>query len=275
MPEITSYTKEFFDVELKLSRDLLNAAKTLSPREVRYMVDSYYQIQEDRKRSANQIRKMSEGGEPHELLRWFNERSDRIEQQIKRALKAYAESQALGQWAMSIVGIGPVISAGLMAHIDITKAPTVGHIWSFAGLDPRVAWEKKEKRPWNARLKSLCFLIGESFVKTSNHEKSFYGRIYRERKDLELQRNAELAFKEQAQAKLEKFNIGKDTDAYKAYSIGQLPPAHLHARARRYTVKLFLSHYHDKAYRLHFGQAPPQPFAIALLHHGHYIPCPE
>jgi hypothetical protein len=44
----------------------------------------------------------------------------------------------------------------LLARIDIVKAPTAGHIWRYAGLDPTVRWNKGEKRPWNAGLKVLC-----------------------------------------------------------------------------------------------------------------------
>ncbi len=38
------------------------------------------------------------------------------------------------------------------------------------------------------------------------------------------------------------FNIGKSTEAYGHYSTGHLPPAPIDARARRWTVKLFLAH---------------------------------
>ena len=54
------------------------------------------------------------------------------------------------RWARSIYGIWPVLAAGLLAHIDIEQAPTVGHIWSFAGLDPTKKWQPKTTRPWNA-----------------------------------------------------------------------------------------------------------------------------
>ena len=70
---------------------------------------------------------------------------------------------------------------------------------------------------------------------------------------------------------LTKKKIGKDTDAYKAYSIGKLPPAHLHARATRYAVKLFLAHLHEVMYVQHHGRKPPLPYAIGILGHAHKI----
>ena len=176
---------------------------------------------------------------------------------------------------MGICGIGPVIAAGLLAHIDIERAPTVGHIWNFAGLNPDQEWSKGQKRPWNAKLKTLCWKIGQSFVKVSNNDKDFYGKIYQERKAYESALNEAGEYAEQARAKLEKFKIGKDTESYKWYSEGKLPPAHIQQRAERYAVKLFLSHLHEIWYREHYGTEPPKPFAIAQLEHAHYISPPN
>jgi hypothetical protein len=198
-----------------------------------------------------------------------------LENQIKRALEKYAKSIVVGNWALAQKGIGPIITAGLLAHIDIERAPTVGHIWRFAGLDPTQSWEKGKKRPWNASLKTLCWKIGESFVKVSNKDDAFYGELYKVRKELETKRNERNEFSEQATKKLQTTKIGKDTDAYKYYSRGQLPPAHIHARAKRYAVKMFLSHFHDVWYRDFFKTAPPKPFAIDHLGHAHYLPPPQ
>ena len=122
----------------QLQKDLRRAAATLSPNEARFLVDAYYQMQSDRIRTAGQVRSMAD--EPHMLLDWLVGNSIKLESQIKSALDVYSESNELGRWARSIVGIGPVIAAGLLAHIDIEKAPTAGHIWRFAGLDPTVKW---------------------------------------------------------------------------------------------------------------------------------------
>jgi hypothetical protein len=260
---------------IRLSKDLKEASITLGVAEVRYMVDAYYTIQEGRKAAANQLRGLETSGEPHLVIAWVTQQMETLENQIKRALDAWTNQQPVGVWAKSIDGIGPVLSAGLLAHIDIRKAPTVGHIWSFAGLDPRAVWEKGQKRPWNADLKVLCWKIGESFVKVSGKPTSLYGRVYRERKDLEVQRNEEGRFKEQAEEKLRKFKIDKSTDAYKSYSIGKLPPAHIHTRAERYATKLFLAHLHHIMYHVEFGVDPPKPYVIGQLGHVHYIPPPN
>jgi hypothetical protein len=260
-----------FEPVKRLTRDLVSAATTLSIGEARFLVDAYYAMQDNRIRTNGQVRALAESKEPHDVLRWLAAQDDALENQIKRALARYAESSPLGEWCLSVTGIGPVITAGLLAHIDITKAPTVGHIWRFAGLDPTVTWNKNEKRPWNASLKTLCWKIGESFVKVCNHEDAVYGRIYTERKEYEQKRNDAGELADQAKAMLERKNFKKDTKAKAFYESGKLPPGHIHARAKRYAAKLFLSHYHEKAHWLHYGVAPPLPYPIAILGHAHKI----
>ena len=258
----------------KLTKDEKNAAITLGKDEARFLVDAYYQLQDNRIRSDGQVRSMSKDGEPHATLQWLADMNRTLEESIKSALDAYSGSDPVGQWMREQKGIGPVIAAGFLAHLDITKAETAGAFWSFAGLDPRKTWDKGQKRPWNASLKVLCWKLGESFVKVSGNEDAFYGRLYKERKLIEQAKNEAGEFADQAKAKLEKFKIGKDTDAYKAYSQGKLPPAHIHARAKRYACKIFLAHAHEVMYWNHYGKAPPLPYAIGILNHAHRIPVP-
>ena len=284
-------------------------------------------------RSTDQARSLQEDAEPHDATAFIGLGTRWIEDSIKAVLDRYTatEPSGMGAWAREIVGIGPVISAGLLAHkVFDPRFATVGHTWAYAGLDPDLIWLGKEgaaklagevlttkdvtpeqvaelarrarrsmdyltnngqkdgewnraalvsalaKRPWNARLKSLCcFKLGESFVKFSNHPRDIYGKLYQQRKAQEQARNDAGAFADQAAAKLAKFRIGRDTEAYKWYSAGKLPPAHIHRRAVRYAVKIFLSHYHAEAYRRHFGEEPPKPFAVAILGHGHMIERPN
>jgi Transposase IS116/IS110/IS902 family len=76
-----------------------------------------------------------------------------LKKQVGRALDAYSGAHPVGVWARPILGIEPIIAAGLLARIDIARAPTVGHIWRFAGLDPTTTWAKGTKQPWNGSLK--------------------------------------------------------------------------------------------------------------------------
>jgi len=258
-----------------LTDQIRNQASQIGAQEVRFLVDTYYQMQERRKAGSNQERALGKANEPIALVDYFVGLDSYSEQKIKQMLQAYAEGKPEACWAMSIRGIGPIIAAGLSAHIDISMAPTVGHVWRFAGLDPTLTWDKGEKRPWNAKLKTLCWKIGESFVKVSNRDDDIYGKIYAARKLLEGERNEAGQFADQARGKLEKHKIRKDTDAYKAYSKDRLPPAHIHSRAKRYAVKLFLAHYHHVAYEVAYGEAPPKPYILTQPDHVHYIAPPN
>lgn len=215
--------------------------------------------------------KVPRNKEPHGVLEWLALQNATLEKQIQVSLDVYTMHDPIGQWMRAIIGIGPVIAAGFLAHLDVTDRPTAGAFWRFAGLDPTVRWEKGQKRPWNAALKTLCWKLGESFVKVSGNEKSLYGALYKSRKELDTKRNEAGDFAAAAADKLARFKIGKDTDAYKAYSVGKLPPAHVHARAKRFAVKMFISHLHHMMYVAKYGTNPPRPFAIEILGHAHYV----
>jgi hypothetical protein len=262
----------------KVSRDLRKRAGELTKAEVRFVVDLYYQVQDYRISTANQVRsatspKEGEPVEPHGLLLWGFEAFETVENEIRKALRDYAESHRAGRWALSIHGIGPVIASGLLAHIDIEKAPTVGHIWRFAGLDPTVTWGKGQKRPWNAKLKVLCWKTGQSFMKLRNSPNDVYGRVYAERKALELARNEAGTFAETAKRTLEAKAI-RDKDTRATYEAGKLPAGRLELRAERYAVKLFLSHLHHVMYESRFGEPPPKPYILTKDDHTHFLAPP-
>jgi len=302
---------EQFLLQDKLTKDIKQAAKTLTNREARYLVDFYYQAQDNRIRAAGQIRSMEKSalGEPHLTLDWVFQQSEKLEISIRSVLGEFAKDKIVGAWSQSICGIGPVISAGLIANISMRvwncMAPaeekakrrkpseqctkmnpcsvachekplnTAGMIYSYAGLNPEVKWLKGQKRPWNASLKRLCFLIGQCFMKVSNNPKDFYGHFYRKRKEQEVARNDAGAFSDQAERALREKNYSKDTDAYKALSAGRLPAGQIEQRAERYAVKLFLSHWHHVAFRAEYGVDPPAPYAMARAGHSDFIPIPN
>lgn len=257
----------------RMARDIADAARTLTDDEARYLCDAYYMMQDDRKRSMNQLRALNEGEEPNSVLAWLAEQSSTLEKQIARALDKYTQAHQMGSWMRETYGIGPVLSAGILAHIKIERAPTAGHIWRYAGLDPTVKWEKGQKRPWNASLKTLCWKIGQSFMKFSNAEECFYGHIYKKRKAYEIERNERGDNAALASELIKK--VGKDTEAYKHFLTGKLPPGQIDARSRRYAVKLFLSHLQGEWYQRHYGKPAPLPYPIAHLGHAHMIYAPN
>lgn len=309
---------------IRLSRDLREASTKMSRVQVRWTVHRYYSAQDERKRAANQVRASKEAEEPNDLLDWSLVAARRFEGGLKASLGEFAASYRVGQWLQSLFAVGPVISAAVLSFFDIRKAPTVGHMWRFAGLDPSLKWPGKQgatdllkevlgdskevtpahaqkiqeatgqhvanvlrifeegyetkagrhkgrkaveswlaKRPWHGPLKALClFGIGETQVKFCNHEKSYYGPLYSQYKANLTAANERGDFAELAAQRLREEKIGKGTDCYKHLTNGVLPPGQIHNRARRWMVKLFLSHSHEVMYWDFHGKAPPAPFVF-------------
>lgn len=327
--------KQVSEASKGLMHLLVDSVELPTGHEARFLVDFYYDIQHYRKSLANQTRSLKTAKQDTKCIQVFHDLQFETECAVKKVLGRWADSQPIGQWAQSIPGVGPVLTAGLMAYIDITQAPTVGHIWRFAGLDPTQHWlgaiggkqvldrilanngsdlqrailplareigtrpetltrlattspktkrtlkltklrlaKAAAKRPWNARLKTLCWLIGESFVKVSNNAKDIYGGMYVSQKELYQSRNDAGDYAETAAAQLKDKKFGRSTEAYKHLKAGHLSPAQIHARAKRWAVKLFLAHYHERAYVLHYGKPPPKPYPIEVLGHAHYMPPP-
>jgi hypothetical protein len=263
--------EELWEVPRMLRADLLEAARTLSQQEARYHVDTYYSLQHFRIQSQNQTMGLASSDEPNAVTSYLRDRFYQLERQIQRELDVWSQVTPLGQWSRAQVGIGPVLAAGLLAHLDSDPPPTVGHWWRFAGLDPSDIWEKNTKRPWNAKLKVILWKVGQSMVKCSGREDCLYGQLYKRRKLYEQERNAQGVNADQAEKALKTKNIGKETDAYKHYSEGRLPPGHIQARSERWTAKIFLSHYHEAATVAAHGRLPPKPFAIGRLGHTTWI----
>ena len=126
------------------------------------------------------------------------------------------------------------------------------------------------KPPYNIKLKVLMWKIGESFVKVSNRG-SMYGELYKERKEYETRKNENLEYKDQAAKALRAKNYSKNSIAYSYYIKGMLPPAQIAARAKRWTVKIFVEHVFEAMYIYENGELPPMVFPISRLGHVDYI----
>ena len=258
-----------------INNDIRKLARDATAKEARFLVDNYYMAQKNRIRAGNQINQTKKEGEPYDLLQVNFKNFKFAENQIFKVLDEYSANQPLGQWARSIHGIGPVITAGLLAHIDLNIAKTPAGIWRFAGLDPTVTWDKNEKRPWNSQLKTLCFKVASSFEKVQNSDKDFYGHMMAKRKLYEIANNDAGKYAETAKKTLATGSYKKDTSAKKAYEQGRLPDGQIRMRALRWSVKLFLSHYWHVGYEIKNNMAPPKPWVIAIGGHQDFIAPPN
>jgi len=265
----------------KLKKDLRQAAETLSTQEARFLVDAYYTTQADRIRAQGRVRAMSESTEPHSVINWLEEQSSVLEKQILAALDRYSASHPIGEWMRSIAGVGPVIAAGFLANLNITRAPAISNFWSYCGVAPgRDRRVKGEKIKYNPSMKRLTFLLGESFKRLSkNNPDNYYRHVYDVRKAYEAKVNEEGGYAEIAKDALEKKKYRDDTKAKKVYESGKLPLGHLDRRAARYAAKFFLAHLHEVWFEYEYGKTKdkpyPLPYPIAHLGHAHVIPPPR
>ena len=172
-----------------------------------------------------------------------------------------------------IVGSAKTVTDDMVAEIAVKTQ------WPYSFLVKKAYTEKDGKGKWskdklikacsmipyNKDLKTHMYKVGSSFQWLCNNPNSLYGRLFTERRTYEMKMNESGAYAEQAKLKLETYNIDKSTEAYKAYSKGMLPKAHINARAMRWTEKIFLSHLFEEMYRVRYDKVPPRYYSIDKL----------
>jgi hypothetical protein len=247
----------------------------LDAKDIADAVELYYDCQELRIKHANRERTEGVGT----LVSWIAYWLGLGEKVLTAKLKDWvlsSESPPEAKWAYEQIGIGPIIAAGLAAHIDLTKADSISALWKFAGQAPGFDRKVKgTKLPYNARLKVLCWKAGESFVKVSAKEEATYGKLYAAFKRQEIVRNQEGLYKEAAARELssKKFKA-EDSVTKKRLLAGMLSDAHLHARAKRRTVKIFLAHFWTVG-RESRDLPLREPYAQRILGHDGIIKAPS
>jgi hypothetical protein len=222
--------------------DIQSMIFSFNSNSIREIINAYYSINNTRTLLSSQSRRLKDDQLSSDFLQSFSNNLYLMEKTIKNNFQSYIKDSTVGFWALSQYGIGTVFVAGLMAYIDITKAPNVSNIWRYAGLDPNQSIDYKD---YNQYLKSLCLKIGNTFKKFSYKDDCFYGQLYLKDKE-------------------------RRTSIYSS-----LPSSRIDAQARRYAVKIFLSHYHSVAYQDYYGTQPLPSYIIQSNPHLYEIPIPN
>ena len=262
-------------------KDVRGMVQPQNPHTMRELVKAYYRIQGARIAIAAQSRELAKDGDSNELTEHIANNMKYMEQSLIYPFTRFANDYVAGRWALSQYGIGPVITAGLLSNIDISRAYTVGSIWRFAGMDPTVVWTKGQKRPWNDDMKVLVWKIGQSFMKFSGREECFYGKLYLRDKTRRAEANESGLYAERAKSILAQKDWKKDTPSRRKLQAGHLPDAQIDAQARRFAAKIFLSHFHTVWYEDYHTELQgkpvraPRPYAIAHGGHAHMIEIPH
>jgi len=118
-----------------------------------------------------------------ELIERWLMRFQLLEDEVDNDIKDIAKEYPIIELATEVKGVGVMLAAKVVAMVDIQRAETVSALWKYAGYGvtngERDKPTKGEKLPYNKRLKTTCYLIGSSFLKSN----SPYRRIYDEAKE--------------------------------------------------------------------------------------------
>lgn len=166
-------------------------------------------------------------------------------------------------WLTSIRGLGEgSLAAQLLAQIDdITTFDTVSKLWRFCGYAVIGGAAEKnaagEKSHYNAKLKSVCYLIAEQFIRqqTPLYVDLYYSEKQRQRAMHPVTecRMCGCAWTDCQSKKTHK----------QIYNDG-----HIHARAWRKMIKIFLQHLWV-AWREAEGLPVSEPYVEARMGHTH------
>lgn len=296
----------------RMSRDIRKAAVDLGDYEARWLVDTYYNLQEQRIAFGLRSAKLAETFEPTSTFTYFGDQFATLEGQAKGALLNYAKAHPIGSRLLTVKGIGPVLAAGWVARmkplpfLKIGKGkaeidgeeveieddeenviepgktlaevcPSVAHFWAYGGVAPgKDRRVKGQKAGWNPAIKRLAFISATCFEKLSaGDEKAFYRQIYDKRKAYEVAKNEAGDYAEQAANALTVKRFGETTAARKVYEAGRLPPGHIRSRCLRYVGKMFMSHLHEAWWKWETPEKPyPQIYVIQHMGHTDKIEVP-
>ena len=131
----------------KLKASVIKMAQEPSD-SIRFLVDFYYQTQRQRISADNRIRAILQGYDTTEdgkipyFLQWTAGTYRNQEKTLKEVLGAYSMTSKVGRWLNDIVGVGPCISAGLLAYFKVhKKMRSCASFWTYAGLnDNNIPW---------------------------------------------------------------------------------------------------------------------------------------
>ena len=213
-----------------------NASVNIEWSHVRSVVDSYYDLQRLRIAVEHRIRKLTERGIAADVhgteLTQLHRTLEHEESSLVVSLDTATKDHPMRLWLRGQRGIGPVLSAGLLAYFDPARAPHISSFWKFAGMSPDAKLEKGKKAPYSQGAKVLCWKVGHSFIMSSNPE---YTLIYRQKKEELMKRD-------------------------------KMTKGHAHNYAARVMVKRFLADFWTQ-WRKMEGLPVDEPYAIAILNH--------
>jgi 3-methyladenine DNA glycosylase/8-oxoguanine DNA glycosylase len=201
------------------------------------------QIQKARIQFGNRLSAIERGddktdGQQYTVIMGWASQFQELEKELDADIARIVREELIYEELSAIRGIGPILSAKMIAMIDIERDPTVSALWRYAGYavinGERERPVKGEKLHYNKRLKTTLHLVGKSFLKCGSPYRAIYDK---------------------AKAKY--------TESKPDWT-----PLHIHHAAMRKMIKVFLSHLWER-WRTLEGLSTHSPYIFEYLGHSH------
>ena len=131
----------------KFKKEMINVDH-IDRKSLRFLIDTFYQIQDMRIARANQLRAINQDkdGDGFNASLFIMSSIESIEASIKKIIDIYTDKNPVCYWAKQTTGVGPLISATFYSMLDIRNASSAGSFLSYCGLnDNNTPWLGTEK----------------------------------------------------------------------------------------------------------------------------------
>jgi hypothetical protein len=137
-------------------------------------------IQKNRIAFSNRISAIERGTDTSDsdvIEKWLS-RFQGLEDELDKDISKMVKGNELIERMTEIKGVGDILAAKVISMIDIREASTVSSLWRYSGYavigGAREKPTKGEKLHYNSRLKTTCYLIGQSFLRCNSPYRSVY-----------------------------------------------------------------------------------------------------
>lgn len=113
-----------------------------------------------------------------DIVTRYEKRFDDLESEIEKDIRHELKKYPIASEMAGIRGLGPMLSAKLIALIDISRSDTTSSLWRFSGYavidGQRERLVAGEKSHYSTRLKTQLYLIGQSFMRSNSPYRKVY-----------------------------------------------------------------------------------------------------
>lgn len=238
MSEETEEEEEVEGEGNRLKRDI-ERLKKLKNRELRILVETFYDMQKLRIAMSNRIYAYDKVGlleyiDPEPALGKLKEAEKELEQEI---ISVVTNHPLWGAWFKAVKGIGPIMAAGIIAwRDDINKADTISAFWKYHGLAPSQSKRRKgEKLDYNPKAKTHIWKVGMQLLKAKGRYSDIYYAAkakYEKREDIREKHENIVEYVTRKDKRAAKYEAEGGMKSYKL---------HIHYMALRKMCKQFLA----------------------------------